>query len=146
MWMFRGVRGATTVRENTPEAILYATRELLEAIIAANQIEEEYVASVIFTTTPDLNAAFPAGAARAVGWRQTALLGCREVDVPGGLPRCLRILIHWNTPKRLDEVVHVYMHGAEKLRPDLYPENKLVVVDETDVVNVMDRMDEEEAG
>lgn len=129
MWMFRGVRGATTVQANTPEAILDAAKELLETMIEVNGIEEAYVASVIFTTTPDLNAAFPAGAARKVGWRKTALLGCQEADVPGGLARCLRVLIHWNTPKHLDEIVHVYMHGAESLRPDLYPENKLVLLE-----------------
>jgi chorismate mutase len=124
----RGVRGAITVEEDTPEAIVSATAELLKAVIDANGIEEEQVASVIFTTTPDLHAAHPAQAARAVGWWQVALMGCQEMDNPNGLPRTIRILIHWNTTKKLDELVHVYMRGAEKLRPDLiYPKNKLIL-------------------
>lgn len=127
MFMIRGVRGATTVTENTAEAIVAATTELLSEMIRANDIDETFVASVIFTTTPDLNAAFPAQAARAAGWTHTALMGCVEMDVPGGLPRCIRVLIHWNTDKPLSEIRHVYMHGAEKLRPDLYPDNKIIV-------------------
>ena len=127
LMLVRGVRGATTVHENTAEAINRGTAELLQAIIEANGIEEEFVASVIFTTTPDLNAAYPAGAARAVGWRQTALMGCQEIDMPSGVPQCIRILIHWNTEKRLKEIRHVYMHGAERLRPDLYPTNKIIL-------------------
>lgn len=125
--MFRGVRGATTVEENTAEAITNATKELLRAMIEINGIEEEYVASVIFTTSPDLNAVYPAAAARQVGWQRTALLGAQEADVPDGLKHCIRILIHWNTSKRLDEIQHVYMRGAERLRPDLYPNNKIVL-------------------
>jgi chorismate mutase len=126
--MFRGVRGATTVDENTAEAILSATKDLLQAMIEANDIEEDSVASVIFTTSPDLNAVFPAQAAREIGWKRTALMGAQEVDVPGGLQRCIRILIHWNTTKTLDDILHVYMRGAEKLRPDLiYPQNKIVL-------------------
>lgn len=125
--MFRGVRGATTVEENTAAAILAATADLLRALIEINGIEEEYVASVMFTVTPDLNAVFPAAAAREIGWRRTALLGAQEIDVPDGLPRCIRILIHWNTEKGLDEIQHVYMRGAERLRPDLYPQNKVVL-------------------
>lgn len=125
--MFRGVRGATTATENTAEAIVSATRELLRAVIQANGIEEDYVASVIFTTTPDLNAAYPAQAGREIGWRRTALMGCQEIDAPDGLPRCIRVLIHWNTTRTLDEITHVYMRGTEKLRRDLYPDNKIVL-------------------
>ena len=125
--MFRGVRGATTAAENTADAILSATRELLEVVIAANGIKEEYVASVIFTTTPDLNAAYPAQAGREIGWRRTALMGCQEIEVPDGLLMCIRILIHWNTEKGLDEIKHVYMRGTERLRRDLYPDNKIVL-------------------
>jgi chorismate mutase len=124
---FRGVRGAITADDNTPEAILSATSQLMEAVITANGIEEDDVASVIFTTSPDLTAAYPARAARDLGWRRTALLGCQEMDVINGINRCIRILIHWNTPKGLDEIVHVYMRDALILRPDLYPDNKLVV-------------------
>jgi len=127
---FRGVRGAITAEANTADAILHATEHLLRALIEANDIDEEDVASVIFSTSPDLTAAYPAKAARDIGWRRTALLGCQEMDVTDGISRCIRILIHWNTPKALDEVVHVYMRGALILRPDLYPDNK-VIVEET---------------
>ncbi len=125
-----GVRGATTVNENTGDAIWRATRELLQDVINTNGIEEDDVASVIFTTTPDLTAAYPAKAARDLGWHRTALMGCQEMDVPNGIPMCIRILIHWNTVKSLDEIQHVYMHGAMALRPDLYPDNKLVLNNE----------------
>jgi chorismate mutase len=128
--MCRGVRGATTAEANTAEAILAATRDLLEMVISINGIQEEAVASVFFTTTPDLNAAYPAGAARAIGWTQTALIGAQEIDLPTGIPRCIRILIHWNTTKGIDELQHVYMRGAERLRPDLYPKNKVVLSEE----------------
>ena len=124
---FRGVRGAITADADTPEAILGAASHLLTAIIAANEIDEEDVASVIFTTTADLTAAYPARAARDLGWRRTALLGAQEMDAVTGIPRCIRVLIHWNTSKSLDEVVHVYMRGALILRPDLYPDNKIIV-------------------
>jgi chorismate mutase len=127
MLMVRGVRGATTVTANDAAEVVRATRELLQVMIETNGIEEDHVASVIFTATPDLDAAYPAQAARAVGWTHTALLGCAEMDVPGGLSRCIRILIHWNTSKRLNEIVHVYMNGAEELRPDLYLQNKIVL-------------------
>jgi chorismate mutase len=127
MMMMRGVRGATTARENTVDAVQAATRELLAEVIRVNGIEEEYVASVIFTTTPDLNCCFPAAAARALGWHRVALLGSQELDVPDGVPMCIRVLVHWNTTRTLDEIRHIYMHGAERLRPDLYPDNKIVV-------------------
>ena len=123
----RGVRGATTVSEDTGQAIWKATRELMLEIIKANEIEEDDVASVIFTTTPDLTAAYPAKAARDLGWHRTALMGCQEMDVPNGIPMCIRVLIHWNTTRSLDEIQHVYMKGAMALRPDLYPDNKIVL-------------------
>jgi chorismate mutase len=124
---FRGVRGAITADADTSEAILGAARQLLQAVIEANEIEEDDVASVIFTTTADLTAAYPAKAARDLGWRRTALLGAQEMDMIDGIPRCIRVLVHWNTSKGLDEIVHVYMLGAIALRPDLYPDNKIVV-------------------
>jgi chorismate mutase len=114
----RGIRGATTVEENTPQVILDATRELLERIIAANGVRAEDVASVLFTTTPDLNAAFPAQAARELGWQGVALLCGQEVRVPEGLGKCIRVLIHWNTEKRASEIEHVYLKGAASLRPE----------------------------
>lgn len=116
---FRGVRGATTVEEDSAEAIWSATRELLRLIISANEIEEDDVASVIFTTTPDLTAAYPAKAARELGWTEVALIGCQEMDVPGGIPRCIRVLIHWNTPKSNADLRHVFLKEAAKLRPDI---------------------------
>ncbi|NLF64119.1 MAG: chorismate mutase [Chloroflexi bacterium] len=114
----RGVRGATSVVENSEEAILAATRELLLTMIQANGISPDDVASAHFTTTSDLNATFPALAARQLGWFDVALLCGHEMDVPGALPRCVRILIHWNTRRRPEEIVHVYLHEARGLRPD----------------------------
>lgn len=117
----RGVRGATTADANTPEAIVAATRELLAELVRANGIASVDVASVFFTTTPDLTAAFPARAARDLGWTDVALLGATEMDVPGAPGRCIRILIHWNTVKPQDAIRHVYLRGAEGLRPDRTP-------------------------
>lgn len=114
----RGVRGATTCEANTREAILAATRELLELLIAQNDIRADDVASAIFTTTTDLDAEFPAVAARAIGWTDTALLCGHEMYVPGSLRSCIRVLIHWNTERRADEIVHIYIKGAQNLRPD----------------------------
>jgi chorismate mutase len=114
----RGVRGATTCEANTREAILAATRELLEQLIEANGITADEIASAIFTTTPDLNAEYPAVAARALGWTDTALLCGHEMGVPGGLAQCIRVLVLWNTPRRADELLHVYIRGARNLRPD----------------------------
>jgi len=118
--MVRGVRGATTVSSNTAEAIVDAAAELLREIINANGIVEDDVASVIFTTTPDLTAGFPAPAGRKVGWTRVALMGMQEIGVPSALPLAVRILVHWNTEKSLDELVHIYLHGAIVLRPDLH--------------------------
>ncbi len=116
--MCRGVRGATVVAENTREAILAGTRELLQRMIEANGIDPDDVASAIFTTTPDLNAEFPAVAARELGWYHLALLCGHEMAVPDALDKCIRILIHWNTTRRPEEIQHVYINGAETLRPD----------------------------
>jgi len=115
----RGIRGATTAEETTAEAILAATRELLELIVEVNDLRVEDVASAIFTTTPDLTAAFPAQAAREMGWRDVALLDAQEIPVPGSLEKCIRVLIHWGTEKEQSEIEHVYIKGARKLRPDL---------------------------
>ena len=113
----RGIRGATTADANTRDCILAATRELLEAMIAANNLQPDDIASAIFTTTPDLNVEFPAVAARQLGWYDVALLCEHEMSVPHGLPMCIRILIHWNTEVSADEVRHVYIKGAVHLRP-----------------------------
>ena len=112
----RGIRGATTVEKDTAGAILAATRELLSLIVEANDLKVEDVASAIFTTTPDLTAAFPAKAARELGWQDVALLDAQEIPVPGSLERCIRVLIHWNTEKSATEIRHVYLKGAQALR------------------------------
>ena len=114
----RGIRGATTADANTREAILEATREMLERLIAENDLRTEDIASAIFSTTPDLNAEFPAVAARELGWLDTALLCTHEMAVPGSLQGCVRVLIHWNTSRRADEIRHVYIRGAKNLRPE----------------------------
>lgn len=114
----RGVRGAVTVQENTEDAILAATRELLQVIVTRNEMHPEDIASVYFTTTMDLNATYPALAARQIGWGDVALLCGHEMEVPGGLGMCIRVLIHWNTTRSAKEIVHVYLREAQSLRPD----------------------------
>ena len=118
MTVCRGVRGATTVVENNAREILAATRELLAMMIRLNGIEAEDVASGIFTTTQDLVAVYPATAARQLGWMSVPLLCGHEMAVPDGLPRCVRILLHWNTDRGQDEIHHVYLKEAVQLRPD----------------------------
>lgn len=113
----RGVRGATTVEANDRGRILSGTRELLEQIVQLNAIDPADVASVHFTTTPDLDAEFPAFAAREIGWVDVPLICGREIPVPGALPRCVRVLVHWNTGRAQSEVRHVFLHGARSLRP-----------------------------
>lgn len=115
----RGIRGATTVEANTAEAILTASGELLARMVDANGLAAEDLASALFTVTPDLDAAFPAQAARQLGWQQVPLLDALQIPVPGSLPRCVRVLLHWNTDKSQAEVKHVYLRGAAGLRPDL---------------------------
>jgi chorismate mutase len=114
----RGVRGATTVEENTKGAIVEATRELLDRLVAANDINPEDVGSIFFTATPDLDAEFPAVAARQLGWSDAAMLCAHEMGVPGSMPMCLRIMIHWNTTRAAADIKHVYIRGAQGLRPD----------------------------
>jgi len=116
--MCRGVRGATSADANTRDDILRATRELLALMIRQNGIRAEDVASALFSTTPDLDAEFPALAARQLGWDNVALLCNHELYVPGSLQRCIRILVHWNTDVPQDEIVHVYVKDAANLRPD----------------------------
>ncbi|MFN3286468.1 MAG: chorismate mutase [bacterium] len=115
----RGIRGAVQVEANTPEAILDAARRLISEMVRANGVEPDDVAAVIFTCTSDLDATFPAEAARALGWDRVPLLCSREMDVPGSMPRVLRVLMLVNTTLTQDEVVHVYLGDAERLRPDL---------------------------
>ncbi|MGC1377821.1 MAG: chorismate mutase [Anaerolineales bacterium] len=116
----RGVRGATTVNEDQAEPMLAATQELLEAILAANPgMRTEDIASVIFTLTNDLCSAFPALAARRIGWSSVPMMCAREIPVPGSLPCCIRVLVHWNTDTPQNDIRHIYLREAVKLRPDL---------------------------
>jgi chorismate mutase len=116
----RGIRGATTVDANTKEAILEASAELLSALIEANDVHRDDVASAFFTTTPDLTAEFPAVAARQkLGWSHVALMCGHEMNVPGSLPMCLRILLHVNTDRTPEELKFIYLRGARALRDDL---------------------------
>lgn len=122
----RGVRGATTVSSNSRASILEETLKLLALMIRFNDIKSEDVGSAIFTVTSDLNAEFPALAARQLGWRDVPLLCSYEIEVAGSLKSCIRILVHWNTEKRQDQITHVYINDAQRLRPDL---SKLPPVD-----------------
>ncbi len=114
----RGIRGATIVPEDTSEQVLAATRELLEQMVAANHLNIGDIASVIFTASADITSEYPARAARELGWTDMALLGACEMTVPGGLPRCVRVLIHVNTELLQSQLKHVYLHEAQRLRPD----------------------------
>lgn len=114
----RGVRGATTADANTAEAILSATRELLALLVERNDLALDDIASAFFTVSEDLDAAYPALAARQLGWHEVALLCAREIPVPGGLGRCVRVLLHVNTERELGEIRHVYLREAIVLRPN----------------------------
>jgi chorismate mutase len=122
----RGIRGAITVSSNTEEEILEATRTLLEEIIRKNEISTDDLAndlvSVTFTATKDLDAVYPAVAARNIGWTTVPLLCMQEMDVEGSLNRCVRVLIHWNTMREQSEMQHIYLGEARSLRPDLNKE------------------------
>lgn len=115
----RGVRGATTVSSNSRDEILKATRQMLALMIRRNQIDSTEIASAIFTVTSDLDAEFPALAARQLGWLEVPMLCGYEIRVPGSLAMCIRVLIHWNTSKSQHQIQHVYIREAVRLRPDL---------------------------
>lgn len=116
----RGIRGATTVPADDPELILQSTRELLEEILKENEgMMPEDVASALFTVTDDLASTFPAQAARQMGWGLVPMLCAREIPVPNSLSRVIRVLVHWNTEIPQNEITHVYLRDAVKLRPDL---------------------------
>ena len=116
MTVCRGLRGATRADSNSPEDIYGATREMLQYLIGANGIEERDVAMAYFTVTPDLNAAFPAAAARQLGWTNTALMCATEIAVPDSLPSCVRVLILINTDKEPYELHNTYLKGPDVLR------------------------------
>ncbi len=117
----RGIRGAIDVPANDAGEILQATQELLSAMLEKNLILREEIGAVIFSMTPDLNAVFPARAARQMGWAHVPLFDTCEIDVPGALPRCIRVLMLVNTAKAPEEIRHVYLRGAAVLREDLQP-------------------------
>jgi len=115
----RGIRGATTVDENTKEEILAKTEELLLEIVKTNNLKIEDIASALFSVTEDVNADFPAVAARKLGWHFTPLMCTREIPVPGSLNSCVRVLLHVNSDRSQAELNHVYLYEAKRLRPDL---------------------------
>ena len=116
----RGIRGATTVTADQSDLILAATQELLDAILRANSgLQIEDIASALFTTTDDLVSVHPALAARQMGWEYVPMMCAREIPVPGSLPRCVRVLVQWNTDRGQTAIQHVYMRDAISLRPDL---------------------------
>ncbi len=118
--LVRGIRGAVTVDENTPEAIFHATRQLMETLIVRNELDVNHVASVLLTMTPDLNADFPAKAVRSIeGWQWVPLMCATEISVPGAMPLCIRVLVHVNTEKSQQDIQHVYLGDAVRLRPDV---------------------------
>lgn len=113
----RGIRGAITIPANNKESILAATKELLRKMAQANKIEIKDIAAIFFTTTPDLNAEFPAAATRELGWPSDVALLCgHEMSVPHDLPRCLRVLMLVNTEKGPEEITHVYLGEAKRLK------------------------------
>jgi chorismate mutase len=113
------VRGAITIPEDHSDAVLAATRELLQAIFAANQIKNDDLVSIIFTVTADIRSEFPAVAARQLGITDTPLTCAREIDKDGALPLCVRVLIHFYTSLAKHEIKPVYLREAARLRPDL---------------------------
>ena len=116
----RGIRGATTVEHDQPELVLAATRELLESILRANPgLQTGDIASVFFTVTDDIISVHPALAARQMGWEFVPMMCSREIPVPGSLPRCIRVLVHWNADRDQAAIRHVYLREAVSLRPDL---------------------------
>jgi chorismate mutase len=115
----RGIRGAITVERDDAAAIVDATKRLLTAMIERNDVTLDDIASVLFSLTPDLRAVFPALGAREMGWTHVPMLHFCEIDVPGSLPRVIRVLMHVNTLRALDAIDHVYLDGAAVLRPDL---------------------------
>ena len=117
--MVRAIRGAITVKENESSEIYTATEELLSEIIRQNNIDKDSFISIIFTVTPDLNACFPARQAREMGLDNVPLMCMSEIAVAGALEKCIRILVHINSDKTLDEIKHIYLGGAAALRPDI---------------------------
>ena len=118
----RGIRGAITVSSNNKKSILAASKELLTEMTRANKIEIKDIAAILFTTTPDLNAEFPAAATRELGWPSNLALLCgHEMNVPDALPHCLRVLMLVNTKKGAEEIIHIYLGEAKRLKENPSP-------------------------
>jgi chorismate mutase len=115
----RGLRGATTVDEDTVAQVTERSQELMREIMASNGLDEDDIISVLFTTTADVTSTFPATAIRAIGFGAVPLLCAAEIAVPGSKPLCIRVLLHVHTTRSRDEIRHVYLHGAQGLRDDL---------------------------
>jgi chorismate mutase len=115
----RGIRGATCADENSAEKIYSATKDLLREIVALNGLRHEDIVSLTFSATSDLDAAYPAVAARELGFGDTPLFCVQEMNVKGSLRMCVRVLVHVNSEKSQKDMVHVYLKGARVLRPDL---------------------------
>ncbi|MGN8647070.1 chorismate mutase [Gracilibacillus sp. HCP3S3_G5_1] len=121
--MIRGIRGATTVKNNDADEMVQATKEMMEAMAKENDIDPEMIASVMISVTPDLNATFPAKALRLIdGWKYVPVMCMPEINVPGSLPKCIRVMMTVNTSKSQKEIEHIYLNDAVKLRPDLLEE------------------------
>lgn len=115
----RALRGATTVADDEAEEIVVATAELLETMLERNDVAHDDLVSMVFTTTSDVTAEFPAAAARRIGISDIPLLCAREIEVPGAVPRCIRVLVHLYTARDYSSLRHVYLRGARQLRTDL---------------------------
>lgn len=117
--MLRGIRGATTVNNNDRQEILSSVGELLSVLVQENGINREDIGAIIFSSTPDIDVAFPAAGARQLGWADVPLFGTQEMDCPTGVKRCIRILLLLNTERSQQEIKHIYLREAKVLRPDL---------------------------
>lgn len=115
----RGIRGAITVGKNSKGEIVSQTKALLKKLVSENKISTEDIASAIFSVTKDLNAEFPAVAARSIGWLYTPLLCTSEINVPGSVAKCVRVLLLVNTKKKQKDIKNIYLGGARNLRPDI---------------------------
>jgi len=123
-WRVKAIRGATTTEENTVEAIASAVGELLDELEQHNHLDPQEIISVVFTTTPDLDAIFPAAIARQrPHWDDVALLDMQQMLVPGSIERCIRCLVHFNTPNPHTKLYHPYLRRASHLRPDRAVDN-----------------------
>ncbi len=122
--MVRAIRGATTVKNNSKEEIWDATEEMMNAIVKENNLNQDDMISITFTLTPDLNACYPAVRAREMGFTNVPLMNMPELPVPGALEKCIRVIVYVNTDKGLDDIRHIYLNEAVRLRKDIVEKNK----------------------